>query len=92
MFLMLAEIMHLHSLAHVFPESRFFSWLQFHTSHVAWEGLSLHDLIQPGFTFLVGVAMPFSLASRIKRGDSTARLLIHAPVLACLRCNAATGS
>ena len=28
------------------------------------EGCSLHDLIQPGFTFLVGVAMPFSIASR----------------------------
>jgi heparan-alpha-glucosaminide N-acetyltransferase len=78
MFLMLAEMMHLHSLSESFPGNRFLSWLRFHTQHVAWEGMSLHDLIQPGFTFLVGVAMPFSIASRLRRGDSKTRLLLHA--------------
>ncbi len=52
-------------------------WLRFHTSHVAWEGCSLHDLIQPGFTFLVGVAMPFSIAARIQRGNMIG-MLMHA--------------
>lgn len=78
MFLMLAEILHLDRLAERFPDVPFFRWLQFHTTHVAWEGCSLHDLIQPGFTFLVGVAMPFSIASRIKRGGTPASMLMHA--------------
>lgn len=78
MFLMLAELMHLHHVSDIFPGQGWAEWLHFHTTHVAWEGCSLHDLIQPGFTFLVGVAMPFSIASRIRRGGTTARLLAHA--------------
>jgi len=41
---------------------------QFH--HHPWNGLRFWDLIQPFFMFIVGVAMPFSLNSRLKRGDS----------------------
>ncbi len=78
MFLMLAELMHLHDLADVFSGQPWAQWLHFHTTHVPWEGCSLHDTIQPGFTFLVGVAMPFSIASRLRRGGSKLRLLSHA--------------
>ena len=78
MFLMLAEIMHLFDLAEHFPGNRLLEWIRFHTTHVAWEGCSLHDLIQPGFTFLVGVSMPFSIASRLQRGGSTFKLVAHA--------------
>ena len=39
---------------------------------VEWTGCSLHDLIQPSFSFLVGVALPFSMASRLARGQSKA--------------------
>lgn len=78
MFLMLAEVMHLYGLAEQFPGHRWLEWLRFHTTHVIWEGCSLHDLIQPGFTFLVGVSMPFSIAARISRGASSAALLLHA--------------
>lgn len=80
MFLMLAEIMHLSHLADSFPGVRILEWLRFHTTHVAWEGCSLHDLIQPAFTFLVGVAMPFSIASRLNRDQSTRKMLLHAGV------------
>jgi predicted acyltransferase len=45
---------------------------------VPWAGASVHDLIHPSFTFLVGVALPFSLASRLARGESTGRLMAHA--------------
>jgi predicted acyltransferase len=45
---------------------------------VQWQGCSLHDLIQPAFSFLVGAAMPFSLANRRARGESFQRLLGHA--------------
>ena len=78
MFLMLAELMHLTELGRSFPHSRFWQLICFHTDHVEWTGCSLHDLIQPGFSFLVGVALPFSLASRASRGQSKRRLLGHA--------------
>jgi predicted acyltransferase len=38
----------------------------------------LHDLIQPSFSFLVGVALPFSIARRLERGQSMGRMLLHA--------------
>lgn len=42
--------------------------LQF--EHVKWEGLHLYDMIFPLFIFLSGTAIPFSLDSRLSRGDS----------------------
>src|SRR5438874_8511147 len=36
--------------------------------HVAWEGAVFWDIIQPAFMFMVGVAMPFALASRAAHG------------------------
>jgi predicted acyltransferase len=81
MFLMLAEMLHLYSLAENFPDSPligFFEFLRFHTTHVEWVGCSLHDLIQPGFTFLVGVSLPFSLASRQRAGQSFWLMALHA--------------
>src|SRR5205807_174452 len=50
------------------------------TQHVEWRGCHLWDLIQPSFTFIVGVAMPFSLAKRRSQGQSFGRLLFHAIV------------
>jgi heparan-alpha-glucosaminide N-acetyltransferase len=38
----------------------------------------LHDLIQPAFSFLVGAAMPFSIASRTSKGQSFWQLFGHA--------------
>lgn len=78
MTLMLAEVMRLPGLAKAFPESGLASFLASHTSHVAWQGASLHDLIQPGFTFLAGASLPFSLAARAARGQPAARMFLHA--------------
>ena len=78
MFLMMAEVLHLPQVAEQFPQQRWWQWIAFHTSHVAWVGCSLHDLIQPSFSFLVGVALPFSLASRYARGQSFRLALGHA--------------
>lgn len=78
MFLMMAEVLHLSRVAAALPESGFWRFLAYHQSHVAWIGCSLHDLIQPSFSFLVGVALPFSLASRAARGQSRARMTWHA--------------
>lgn len=78
MFLMMAEVLHLGRMAKAFPDSEFWQFLGFHQSHVPWRGCSLHDLIQPSFSFLVGVALPFSIASRRARGESMWRSTFHA--------------
>ncbi len=46
--------------------------------HVAWRGCVFWDLIQPSFMFMVGVAMPFSHASRVGRGETWAKMFGHA--------------
>lgn len=78
MFLMMAEVLHLSQVARSFPENGVWQLLGFHQSHVRWLGCSLHDLIQPSFSFLVGVALPFSIASRMARGQSTRMMFGHA--------------
>src|SRR5207249_4462841 len=70
MFLMMAEILKFALVAKAIPGSGFWAFLAFHQSHVEWVGCSLHDLIQPSFSFLVGVSLPFSLAARRDRGQS----------------------
>jgi predicted acyltransferase len=42
-----------------------------------WFGGGMWDLIQPSFMFMVGVAMPFSLASRQSRGDPRWYIGLH---------------
>ncbi len=78
MTLMLAEVLRLPGVAKAFPQSAFWGLVAFNTSHVEWQGCSLHDLIQPGFSFLVGASLPFSIASRRARGQSAGRMLAHA--------------
>ncbi|MFK7934113.1 MAG: acyltransferase family protein [Saprospiraceae bacterium] len=70
MFLLMAEAaMVYQALTNYFPDGFGHSIVQqFH--HHPWNGLRFWDLIQPFFMFIVGVAMPFSLRSRLKRGDS----------------------
>ena len=46
--------------------------------HVSWVGMSIWDLIQPAFMFMVGVAAPFSYARRKELGQSWIRMLNHA--------------
>lgn len=78
MLLMMAEVLRLSEVAGAFPDSRLLGFLAYHQTHVDWAGCSLHDLIQPGFSFLVGVALPYSLARRLASGSSAARLFWHA--------------
>lgn len=78
MFLMMAEVLHLGRVAAANPGHAFWQFLAHHQTHVEWIGCSLHDLIQPSFSFLVGVALPYSLASRTARGQSRARMTLHA--------------
>ncbi len=47
-------------------------------SHHEWHGLHFWDLIQPFFMFIVGVAIPFAVANREKKGDSDQTIFRHA--------------
>jgi len=78
MLLMMAEVLELARVAQGFPGSWLWSVLAYHQSHVPWAGCSLHDTIQPGFSFLVGVAVPYSIASRLARGATFGRMFAHA--------------
>ncbi len=77
MLLMMGEVLRFCAVAAAAPDSGFWHLLCHHQEHVEWVGCSLHDLIQPSFSFLVGVALPFSIASRMAAGQSRARLIRH---------------
>ena len=53
------------------------TWLAAQVDHAAWEGCTFWDLIQPAFTFMVGMAMPFSLARRRAQGATLDRVFGH---------------
>ena len=60
------------------PDSKFWKFLAFISRTSPGPGCSLHDLIQPSFSFLVGVALPFSIASRVAKGQSRGWMVAHA--------------
>ncbi len=78
MLLMMAEVLALGKVSHALPDSGFWKFLLAQQTHVEWTGAVLHDFIQPSFSFLVGVALPFGLAARIARGQTHASMLGHA--------------
>lgn len=46
-------------------------------SHSEWNGCTLADLVFPFFLFIVGVAVPFALASKLEAGRRRGELLPH---------------
>lgn len=78
MVLMMAEVLHLAKVAGAFPGNWFWAFLGYNQTHVEWAGCSLHDMIQPSFSFLVGVALPYSIASRMRKGQTPGFLFAHA--------------
>jgi len=78
MLLMMAEVLHFGEVSETLPESTFWSFLAFHQDHVEWVGCSLHDMIQPSFSFLVGVVLPYSIASRLTQESSFSKVFVHA--------------
>ena len=50
-------------------------WLAEQFRHVSWEGMVYWDLIQPAFMFMVGLAMPYSVAHR--RGQPASVMFRH---------------
>jgi len=78
MILMMSEVLGVDEVAKDLPGSRFWAFINGLQSHVEWVGCSLHDLIQPGFSFLVGVALPYSLARRATDGQPQWQRTLHA--------------
>ena len=78
MALIINERLRLPEVAASFPHSTIWAAIAYNTDHVEWQGCSLHDLIQPAFSFLVGAALPFSIASRKAKGQTFWQMLGHA--------------
>jgi predicted acyltransferase len=78
MFLLIAGITGLSSYM-VTPEleGTFIYTIGTQLHHHPWNGLHFWDLIQPFFMFIVGVAIPYSYANRVKRGQSYDQILKH---------------
>ncbi len=53
------------------------AWLAAQVDHAPWEGCTFWDLIQPAFTFMVGLAMPFAFARRKAQGATDWQLFRH---------------
>ena len=84
MLFMASEILRIPSLARAYPESGTARLLASMLDHRAWVGCAPWDLIQPAFMFMVGAALPFSLASRRARGQRFGALFAHAVLRAFL--------
>jgi predicted acyltransferase len=74
---MLLLISHGFGIHEAFKDKPDWAWLAAQFDHVAWVGCVLWDLIQPAFTFIVGVAMPFSFARRMQLGATRSQLMQH---------------
>jgi predicted acyltransferase len=77
MFLLAGESTMLYEHFHSF-DGGFMQFLATQFSHHEWHGLHFWDLIQPFFMFIVGVSIPFAVASRLKKGDSNRSITLHA--------------
>ena len=77
MLFMASEIMSINRLGRAFPDSGFAQFLSRMLDHVPWVGVVPWDLIQPAFMFMVGVSLPFSIASRRAKGQSFGRMFGH---------------
>jgi heparan-alpha-glucosaminide N-acetyltransferase len=77
MLFMASEILRIPEVARHFPDSGFARLLADSLDHRAWVGCAPWDLIQPAFMFMVGVALPFSIASRRARGQMFGPMFVH---------------
>lgn len=58
-------------------DSGFMHFLGTQLEHHEWHGLHFWDLIQPFFMFIVGVALPFAVANRKRKGYTDKQILRH---------------
>src|ERR1700677_3141686 len=77
MLLMMGEVLQFAKVSAYYNHSIFWKILAFNQTHTEWFGCSLHDMIQPSFSFLVGVALPYSIRSRQRKGVGFPKMLGH---------------
>jgi predicted acyltransferase len=70
--------------ARTFPNNPWWQALAYQFDHVPWIGCSLWDMIQPSFTFIVGVATPYSISARLAKGHPWASVWRHAVLRALM--------
>jgi predicted acyltransferase len=78
MFLMLAEVLRTCDVSASLSGSGWWRFMCLEQTHAAWVGCSLHDLIQPGFYFLVGAGIFLSISRRQALGQTYRTLTAHA--------------
>ena len=78
MFLLIGESSHLYGYFGSFEGNSIMQFLNTEFHHHEWHGLNFWDLIQPFFMFIVGVAIPFAVANRLRKGDSNKQIMNHA--------------
>jgi predicted acyltransferase len=84
MLLMASSGLGLSQVARHHPESAVWKFLAEQSDHAAWVGCNVWDLIQPAFMFMVGVAVPWSVANRRARGQTLPGMGMHALVRSLL--------
>jgi heparan-alpha-glucosaminide N-acetyltransferase len=78
MLMMASSGLGLAQVARLHPDSGLWQFIGHQTEHSQWAGFTLWDIIQPAFMFMVGVALPWSIANRSTRGQSFRSMLAHA--------------
>jgi heparan-alpha-glucosaminide N-acetyltransferase len=78
MLLMASSAFSVPQVARNFPDSSAWKFFAHQFDHAAWTGCALWDLIQPAFMFMVGVALPWSIANRRARGQTFPVMFGHA--------------
>lgn len=78
MFLLVGESTRLYNHIESVENSSVMAYFGRMFSHHEWHGLHFWDLIQPFFMFIVGVAIPFAVANRLRKGDSEHDIFLHA--------------
>lgn len=78
MFLLIGESTRLFDHISSIESSSVMQFIGTQLHHHEWHGLHFWDLIQPFFMFIVGVAIPFAVANRIRKGDSQKQIMRHA--------------
>lgn len=77
MFLLVGDSTGLYGHIEAIENSRVMHFIGVQLSHHEWHGLHFWDLIQPFFMFIVGVAIPFAVANRKRKGDSDSVIWLH---------------
>jgi predicted acyltransferase len=78
MLVLATSAFQIHKVAAGLKQGPVWTFLSYQFSHPEWRSCSFWDLVQPSFMFMVGVAVPYSVASRRAKGDTPRQIVGHA--------------